>query len=380
VKHGPRDLLIGASVVLATLLGVWLVGQTTQGRSGPALSPTSDDRLGTSALVALAGELGTDVEVTDKLPALTTGDDPPDIVLLFLDLLDEDQTKLVEDWVDAGGTLVVTDPASSFAPGRAGVFDRPSDLGAPTRLRQDCEIDPLTGIDVSAVRPRHGGVLYHSPVGSDTCLDDGSGSAYVVVTGEGDGNVVAVGGAGIMVNAALAKGENAPVAAALLAPQPGTRLLVLEPGPLATTGGGRTLGELISPGVKAALLQLVLAFVVYALWRAKRLGRPVLEPQPVAVAGSELVAATGGLLDRSRSPQHAGELLRRDLRAFLSDRLGVPRDAQLGVLAAVAAERTGLDEPMLGWALGPEPVLDDGQLVTLARTIDRIREEVLTHV
>ena len=380
MKHGPRDLLIGASVVLATLLGVWLVGQTTRGRSGPALSPTSDDRLGTSALVALAGELGTDVEVTDKLPALTTGDDPPDIVLLFLDLLDEDQTKLVVDWVDAGGTLVVTDPASSFAPGRAGVFDRPSDLGAPTRLRQDCEIDPLAGIDVSAVRPRHGGVLYHSPVGSDTCLDDGSGSAYVVVTGEGDGNVVAVGGAGIMVNAALAKGENAPVAAALLAPQPGTRLLVLEPGPLATTGGGRTLGELISPGVKAALLQLALAFVVYALWRAKRLGRPVLEPQPVAVAGSELVAATGGLLDRSRSPQYAGELLRRDLRAFLSDRLGVPRDAQLGVLAAVAAERTGLDEPMLGWALGPEPVLDDGQLVTLARTIDRIREEVLTHV
>jgi len=380
VKHGPRDLLIGASVVLATLLGVWLVGQTTQGRSGPALSPTSDDRLGTSALVALAGELGTDVEVTDKLPALTTGDDPPDIVLLFLDLLDEDQTKLVVDWVDAGGTLVVTDPASSFAPRRAGVFDRPSDLGAPTRLRQDCEIDPLAGIDVSAVRPRHGGVLYHSPVGSDTCLDDGSGSAYVVVTGEGDGNVVAVGGAGIMVNAALAKGENAPVAAALLAPQPGTRLLVLEPGPLATTGGGRTLGELISPGVKAALLQLALAFVVYALWRAKRLGRPVLEPQPVAVAGSELVAATGGLLDRSRSPQYAGELLRRDLRAFLSDRLGVPRDAQLGVLAAVTAERTGLDEHMLGWALGPEPVLDDSQLVTLARTIDRIREEVLTHV
>jgi hypothetical protein len=106
----------------------------------------------------------------------------------------------------------------------------------------------------------------------------------------------------------------------------------------------------------------------------------VLEPQPVAVAGSELVAATGGLLDRSRAPQHAGELLRRDLRSFLCDRLGVPRDAQLGVLAAVTAERTGLDESMLGWALGPEPVLDDGQLVTLARTIDRIREEVLTHV
>jgi hypothetical protein len=170
------------------------------------------------------------------------------------------------------------------------------------------------------------------------------------------------------------------VAAALLAPQPGTRLVVLEPGPLATPGGGRSLLELIAPGVKAALIQLALAFGVYVLWRARRLGRPVLEPQPVAVAGSELVAATGSLLDRTRSPQHAAELLRRDLRAFLGDRLGVPRESDLRVLTAVTAGRTGLDETMLGRALGPDPVLDDAQLVTLARTIDRIREEVLTHV
>jgi hypothetical protein len=72
--------------------------------------------------------------------------------------------------------------------------------------------------------------------------------------------------------------------------------------------------------------------------------------------------------------------LRRDLRAFLGDRLGVPRESDLRVLTAVTAGRTGLDETMLGRALGPDPVLDDAQLVTLARTIDRIREEVLTHV
>jgi hypothetical protein len=380
VKNGPRDLLIAGSVVLATLLVVWLMGQSVRGRSGPALSPTSDDRLGTSALVALADDMGTEVEVADRLPDLGPDQGPPDIVLLLQDLLDEDQTAIVEDWVDAGGTLVVTDPGSSFAPGRGDVFDRPADLGAPARLRRDCEIDPLAGIDVAAVRPRHGGVLYQAPIGSATCIDDGDGHAYLVATGEGDGTVVALGGAGMLVNAALAEGENAPVAAALLAPQPGTRLVVLEPGPLATPGGGRSLLELIAPGVKAALIQLALAFGVYVLWRARRLGRPVLEPQPVAVAGSELVAATGSLLDRTRSPQHAAELLRRDLRAFLGDRLGVPRESDLRVLTAVTAGRTGLDETMLGRALGPDPVLDDAQLVTLARTIDRIREEVLTHV
>jgi len=380
VRNGPRGPLIAGAIVLATLLGVWLVGRSSGARSGPALSPTSDDRLGTSALVALAGELGADVEVADRLPDLAADPEPPDIVLLLEDLLDEDQTGILQDWVDRGGTLVVTDPASSFVPARAGVFEETSELGAPASLRRDCEIGPLAGIDVARVRLRNGGVLYHPPLGSDSCITDGAGDAYLVATGEGDGTVVAFGGAGVLVNAALADGENAPVAAALLAPQPGTRLVVLEPGPLATAGGGRSLIELIAPGVKAALLQLALAFGVYVLWRARRLGRPVLEPQPVAVAGSELVAATGSLLDRSRSPQHAAELLRRDLRGFLCDRLGVPRDADGGVLVTVTAERTGLDPSMLGWALGPDPVSGDAQLVSLAHTIDRIREEVLAHV
>jgi hypothetical protein len=122
------------------------------------------------------------------------------------------------------------------------------------------------------------------------------------------------------------------------------------------------------------------AFVIYALWRARRLGRPVAEPQPVAVAGSELVAATGNLLDRTESTAYAGELLRADLRRFLADHLGLPADSAPYVLATVAAERSRADPAALHRALGPEPVTDDAGLVTLAHTIDRIREEVLAHV
>ena len=100
----------------------------------------------------------------------------------------------------------------------------------------------------------------------------------------------------------------------------------------------------------------------------------------MAVAGSELVAAVGNLLDRSRSPQHAAALLQADLRRFLADRLGVPAGAGVDVLVAVAAERTSLDEAELRQALAPEPVTSDAALADLARTIDRIREEVLAHV
>jgi len=145
-------------------------------------------------------------------------------------------------------------------------------------------------------------------------------------------------------------------------------------------GGAPTLVDLVPTGVKRALVQLGIAFAVYALVRARRLGRPVSEAQPVAVAGSELVAAVGGLLDRARSPQHAAALLRGDLHRFLVDRLGLPADVTPDVLARVAAERTGIDEAQLVMALGTAPVADDAGLLALADTIDRIREEVLAHV
>ncbi len=309
-------------------------------------------------MVALAGELGAEVAVSDRLPDLGA-DDAPQIVVLFLDLLDDDQRDALEDWVDAGGTLVVTDPVSPFTPPMTGEFDTIDDLAPAPRMADACDIDALGDIDPAGVDPRNGGTLYAPGLGDESCVDDGSGDAYIVATDHGDGTVVAIGGAGMMVNASLAEGENAPVVSALVAPQEGTRLLVLEPGPLAgASTGRRTLSELIPAGVWRAILQLAVAFVVYAVWRSRRLGRPVPEPAPSPIAGSELVAAVGTLLDRSRSPGHAADLLRRDLRRFLGDHLGVPPDAPADVVAAVAAERSGADEADLRAALGGAPVTD----------------------
>ena len=90
------------------------------------------------------------------------------------------------------------------------------------------------------------------------------------------------------------------------------------------------------------------------------------EPRPSPIAGSELVAAVGTLLDRSRSPGHAADLLRRDLRRFLADHLGVPPDAPADVVATVAAERSGADEADLRAAPRRAPVTDDAGLAALA--------------
>jgi hypothetical protein len=363
---------VGIAAVVAAVLAVLALSAGPGGGDDRALDPRSHGRLGTSALVALAGELGADVEISDRLP----GDDT-DVTLLLTDLLDTGQHDELERWVDRGGTLVVVDPASLFAPAGSDAFSEVEDIAGPeTRAR--CDILALDDIAVDRVDPRNGGVLYDVPAGSDACVGIG-GEAYIVATPAGGGTVVAIGGSGMVVNAGLAEGENAPVVAALLAPGSGTRLTVLEPGPLAGPGE-RTLVDLVSPGVKAAVAQMVVAFVVYVLWRSRRLGAPVVEPQPVAVAGSELVSATGSLLDRTGSPQHAADLLRGDLRRFLADRLGVPPEAPPATIAAVAADRVGADRARLTWALSPGPVADDAQLVALAQTIDAVRQEVLAHV
>jgi hypothetical protein len=369
--------VVAGGLALLLVVAVLLLGPDNSG--GPPLSPRSNDRLGTSALVRLERELGADVRIDDKLPDLT-GAGVPDVMLLLTDLLTDEQRDAVDEWVAGGGVLVVTDPVSPFVPPDAFQdFERVSDLGPASTLRGGCEIGALDEIDVSRVRPLHGGALYDPPSTADTCLSNGLGLAYVVVHDRGSGTVVATGGAGMLVNAALAEGNNAPVAAALLATGQGTDIVVLEPGPLGSAVRGRSLVSLISPGVKRFVLQLVAAFVFFALWRSRRLGRPVSEAQPVKVAASELVAAVGGLLDRSRSPGHGADLLRADLRRFLGDRMGLPPGSSDDALVAVTASRTGVAEDRLRLAL-TDPVTDDAGLVRLASTIDSIRQEVLAHV
>ena len=132
----------------------------------------------------------------------------------------------------------------------------------------------------------------------------------------------------------------------------------------------------MSPRVKLALVQLAVAFVLVALWRARRLGQPVLEPVPVEIPGSELVVAVGRLLQRGRGRARAAEILRHGLRRTLGARLGLPAGASPAEVAEAAVGRTGLTVDELTALLdGPEPA-DERQLVELAQSVERVREEV----
>jgi hypothetical protein len=209
--------------------------------------------------------------------------------------------------------------------------------------------------------------------GARACFPRNDG-AWLLVQPVGRGNVVRLGGAGALVNQELGEADNGLLAASLLAPTARTTVRVLRP-PL-PGGGDAGLGDLIAPRVRLALWQLVVAFVLLALWRARRLGRPVTEPQPVQLPGAELVLAVGNLLQRARGRGQAAGLLTDDLRRSLAERLGLPPSAPPDLVADTAAARTGIPRERVLRALTSTTPRDEAELVALSQAIDAVRREV----
>ena len=357
----PSRGTLVAGAIGAGLVGLLLVQGSPDDH--PPLDPRSDEPDGTSALVRFLEELGTDVELSVGLP--DAGDD---VALVLSDRLDEDQTTEVLAWVRSGGTLVVTDPASSLTPE---VFPVPPD-DEDAVGRGICTIDALDGVEEI-----DGGLAerYDTTGAHSTCLGSRD-FAFVTVREEGRGDVVAVGGPDLMTNERLDEADNAVLAAGLLARGPGSTVRFVE-APLPAGGGDKSLGDLISDGVRRFGVQLGVAFLLYAAWRAVRLGRPVRESQPVEIAGSELVGAAGRLLERGRSAGPSAEVLRGRLRRAVAARFGVPTSAPSRTLAEVVVERSGADPEVIHLAIGEEPVTSDDELVAVARAVATVHEEVL---
>ena len=111
-------------------------------------------------------------------------------------------------------------------------------------------------------------------------------------------------------------------------PSPRWRRPAPSASPSSTAGSApaaTTLVDLVPTDVRQAIIQLVVAFVLLVLWAGRRLGRPVLEPQPVAVEGAELVAAVGRLLDGRRRPDEAAAAVRAATRRTLESAPGPAR-------------------------------------------------------
>ncbi|MEY2460926.1 MAG: hypothetical protein QOG30_2756 [Acidimicrobiaceae bacterium] len=353
-------VFIGAGLVVALLVIGLIAGDGSSSTSGPPYSPSSTSGEGTRGLVLLLGELGADLRVGQKVPDANT-----QVALLLHDGLDDESRQQLEGWVSGGGTLVLADPDSPLAAGTTGFS------GAGLAERGTCDIPALD--DVSELR---------LPFGSDfrvrgeaqSCFGDGR-TAFIVSAPLDQGRIVSIGGAEVFTNSVLDEADNSVLAARLLIPSAGGAVAILDPN---APGSGRTtLGDLIADRVFQAMLQLGVAFIVYALWRSRRVGRPVVEPQPVAIAGSQFVRAVGGLQQRSHSTDRAASTLRIDTRRILCTRYAVPLNIDTAALAALTATKTGLDRNQVAAALSDTPVLDEASLVILGQQLDTICQAAL---
>jgi hypothetical protein len=371
-RSGARRALPWVAVALGLALVVAVAGRGPE--EGNPLDPASPGPLGTKALVEVLRGLGGRVSVSADRPGAGT-----ETALLLSDDLTPERRRGVLDWVGRGGTLVVADPGSAVTEvepvgsTRIGLLD--------AEIERRCEVAALG--DVGRVAAP-GGVVFKVPEGPAGPGGTGGGGAracfprndgaWLLVQPLGEGTVVRLGGASVLVNQELGEADNAILLASLLVPVEGTTVQVLQP-PL-PGGGTAGLGDLIAPRVRLALWQLVVAFVLLALWRARRLGRPVAEPQPVQLPGAELVAAVGNLLQRAKGRGQAAGLLTDDLRRSLAERLGLPPSAPADQVADAVAARTAVPRERVLRTLTQTTPGDEAELVALSQAIDTVRREV----
>lgn len=360
---GPRRRTL-AGVALA-LVGAGLIGVlAARGASDQPLSPTSTGAAGTRAVVDVLGELGAGVRVGRPEPG-----EPVDAALVLVDDLGDDERAALEAAAAEGATVVVADPTSPLGVDRAATAGR-AGFGPPPQPA--CDVAALERIG----RVRADGAVFETGGDEVGCFPVGEGS-WLVVTPAGDGHVVSVGGPGWLTNAELTRLDHAPLAAALLAPADEAEVLVVEPRDVLAGRGEGPAGLIgLVPGwAWAVLAQLGVAAAALIAWRARRLGRPVSEPQPASLPGSELVAAMGDLWQVTGAAAHAGRRLREDLAAELRRRLGFDADAPAEQLADAAAD-AGADPGQAHRALaGPLPG-DDAALIALAGDVEAVRAAV----
>jgi hypothetical protein len=149
-------------------------------------------------------------------------------------------------------------------------------------------------------------------------------------------------------------------------------------------GGGsgasqQTLTSLMPGWIWWALLQLLVAVLLVAYWRGRRLGAVVTEQLPVTVRAAETVEGHARLYRRANAHGRAAELLRKATASRLAGYFGLPAaraHADPSLLVAPVAARLNVTEDLIADLLTGEAPQSEAELVLLADHLDQLEQEV----
>ena len=354
--------------------------------SGERLDPDSAAPDGSRALVQVLRQHGVDVRVQTRFADVRREVDesgvPVAVVVARPDLLGlgraadlrrlthDDRTDLV---LVAAGNDVLADLELPYGATPAG--GRPLEPGCDAALPAragTADFDQFAYVrNEIANDPGQAVPCYPVPAHS------GPPAAAYVEIGYPDGRTTTLLGSGTaMTNERFAAEGNAALAIGALGRH--DRLVWWSPDPLdgAPQASPPTIGELLPDGVRYGALQLLVVLAVVVAWRARRFGRLVPEPLPVAVRAIETTRGRGQLYRKARARGRAAQVLRAATVRRLAARTGQSRTADVGSVAAAVAAATGrTSQQVEDLLVGPDPA-DEATLVRLARDLEALEKEV----
>ncbi|MDX3343148.1 DUF4350 domain-containing protein [Streptomyces sp. ME02-6979.5a] len=400
----PGQVWTRARAILAVVLILVVAGITFAAvRSGTnygQLDPRSADPKGSRAVAELLEARGISVTVVTTLDeaSAATG---PDTTLLVAgpNLLTRSQQLRLNEatTASAGRTLLIAPGPGATARLAPGV--RAEAHHAVSALAPSCELPAARRAGTADL----GGTRYtaQDPAAVSCYPSAGLPSLVVLPTGT-SGDTVVLGSPDFLHNERLDKQGNASLALQLLGSRP--HLVWYLPSltdPSATAddnapgdgsgeqseGGTRdeaadesSFLDHVPSGWLWGTLQLALAAVLAAVWRARRLGPLVTEQLPVAIRASESAEGRSLLYRKANARDRASDALRAATRTRIAPLLGVPaRDAHTPdvLLTAVSTRVTAPDQDLNTLLFGTAPATD-AALVLLADQLDALEREVRT--
>ncbi|QFG24014.1 DUF4350 domain-containing protein [Actinomadura sp. WMMB 499] len=379
--RASRGILV--ALLALALIGVILAALRPSSSAG-SLDPESPKPEGSRALAAILAQNGTRVDVARDVDASPFAYGPATtLVVTHSERLTDEDVALLHS---ARANLVLVQPTShvlrALAPGVDSVGNAFSGVESPGCGLRAARLAGPVSFNESLLYAPDPGAMRGDATACYAAPDADVNGARLVQVQEPRGRTVTVlGSTAPLVNEHLDDEGNAALGMNLAGP--GTHTVWLmpdlpEPG---TAAGGKSLIELIPFGVKLFFLELLVAVLLVALWRARRLGPVVAEALPVVVRSAETVEGRARLYRASRARDRAADALRAGARERLVPLLGLPRSAAQDPAAAqqivsAVASRTAHPEAVVGGALyGPEPV-DDAGLLALTDVLDDLERQV----